>query len=102
MVWDDPEHMPRPGDIVLMCEDVLTTGGSVKKAEKVSVAIGAKPLPFLAAIVNRSNKPDVDGTLVVALITPAVLNWKPDECEACKAGSNAIKDPKDHWAELTA
>lgn len=100
MVWVDGEPTVYKNDEVLLCEDVLTTLGSVKLAEAAVRRRRAQTAPYVAALVNRSGKSTANGKRIVALITPDAQDWAPEECELCKAGSKAIDKPKDNWDQL--
>ena len=91
------------GATVLLCEDVVSTGGSIMLTEQAVRDAGGNPLPFVCTLVNRSGERFVNGILVVALINKALPMWAPEECPLCPLGSEAIpaKDPV-NWARLTA
>lgn len=88
---------------VLLCEDVLTTGGSVELAERAVVKAGGRVLPFILTLVNRSGLTRVNGKKVIALINRKMPIWTPEECPLCKEGSKTLlpKDTK-NWEELNA
>ncbi len=101
MVFTEHERKSLKGKTVLLCEDVLTTGGSVKlTAEAVEEAEGIV-LPFTLALVNRSGATHLNGYKIIALIDRHMPAWTPEECPLCKEGSEAIR-PKDNWARLNA
>ncbi|MEI8339817.1 MAG: phosphoribosyltransferase family protein [bacterium] len=89
------------GRAVLMCEDVLTTGGSVERTVKAVEAEGGKVLPFTLVLVNRSGLATVGEKKIIGLIDRAMPMWEPADCPLCKQDSKAIP-PKDNWAELNA
>lgn len=101
MIFDNPKRSVQVGEHVLMCEDVVTTGGSVKRAIDGVKKHGGEVLPYLLPIVNRSGQTCIEGLTLCGLITRDLPIWKPEECPLCPAGSTAIR-PKEHWAELTA
>jgi orotate phosphoribosyltransferase len=92
---------PKPGEEVLVTEDVLTTAKSVKAVMAAVEAHGATILPFVAVLVNRSGLKEVCGAKIVALIDHPMPMWMPEECPLCKQGSEAIR-PKEagNWARL--
>jgi orotate phosphoribosyltransferase len=100
MVFSDRELGLIAGKHVLLCEDVLTTGGSVELTASAVIEAGGVVLPFVAALVNRSGQKELGGKKIVALINREMHNWDPDDCPLCKGGSKAIR-PKDNWRELT-
>jgi orotate phosphoribosyltransferase len=91
----------RKGEVVLLTEDTLTTGGSVDDVATAVVSSGGVVLPFVAVLVNRSGKMEVSGRKIVALVDHYMPTWHPDECPLCKAGSKAVY-PKENWALLNA
>lgn len=103
MAFDDVENIVHDGDRVLLCEDVVTTGGSAVLAEKASVRLGGRPLGWLLALVNRSGLKQVGSKTPIALIDRHLPSWNVpagEACPLCAAGSRAIENPKDHWSEL--
>jgi orotate phosphoribosyltransferase len=81
-----------PGERVLVVEDVVTTGGSVrevielvKKAGGVVVGVGS--------IVDRTDGKIDFGVPFRAVISVEVESWEPDECPLCKAGAPAPIKP---------
>lgn len=82
--------MIKPGERVLVVEDVITTGKStretisvVKKAGGVVVAAGS--------LVDRSGgKADI-GVPYRSLVTLDVPTYSPESCPLCKAGSAPVK-----------
>lgn len=101
MVFSDEDLGAFPRRLVLPCEDVLTTGGSVNLATTAVVAAGGRVLPYILVLVNRSGLAEVGGKKIIALIDREMPMWTPDECPMCKAGSEALR-PKDNWARLNA
>ena len=101
MIFSDEEHAQLPNKRVLLCEDVLTIGGSVELTAEATMAAGARVLQYLLVLVNRSGLAEVGGKKIVALINRPMPMWMPEECPLCKAGSEAIR-PKDNWTRLNA
>lgn len=100
MLLSREDRLKLPHMSVLPCEDVITTGGSVKRAADAITEAGGRVLPYVLALVNRSGLKAVDDRRIVALIERELPIWTPDECPLCPTGSNAIR-PKDHWDLLT-
>ncbi len=80
----------KPGERVLVVEDVITTGKStketievVKKAGGVVVAAGA--------LVDRSGGKAELGVPYKSLVTLNVPAYTPEACPLCKAGSAPVK-----------
>ena len=101
MIFDDPTQSVAMGERVLMCEDVCTTGGSVRLAMDTVRRCRGVILPFFLPLVNRSGRGDIEDLQICALITRELPIWDPADCLLCPLGSRAIR-PKDNWAELTA
>ncbi len=75
---------------ILVVEDVITTGGSVKECIDVLKAHGAD-VTVAASIIDRSGgKADV-GVPRVALATLEVPVYKPEDCPMCHRGVEAVK-----------
>lgn len=93
----------KPGESVLLCEDVLTTGGSVASAARAVESAGGAVLPFVLALVNRTGATEVGGRAIIALIDRHMPIWEPCDCPLCQQGSEAIK-PKEaeNWSRLNA
>jgi orotate phosphoribosyltransferase len=72
------------GEKVLVCEDVITTGGSVKEVIDIVRHHGGI-IAGIGAIVDRSGGnsglPDLFATLSMEVIT-----YKPADCPLCRAG----------------
>jgi len=80
----------KPGERVLVVEDVITTGKStketievVKKAGGVVVAAGS--------LVDRSGGKAELGVPYKSLVTLNVPTYTPEACPLCKAGSAPVK-----------
>lgn len=80
----------RPGERVLVVEDVLTTGGSVREVialveQQGGVVVG------VASIVNRSgvaNPFEAQGLPFTALAEVEAVSWPPAECPLCRSGAH--------------
>lgn len=75
----------RPGEKVLVVEDVVTTGGSVREVldlvkEAGGIAVG------VGAIVDRTGGKIDFGVPFHAVISLEVESWEASECPLCKAG----------------
>ncbi|KAB3530562.1 orotate phosphoribosyltransferase [Alkaliphilus serpentinus] len=73
------------GARVLVAEDVITTGGSVREVidivkEQGGIVVG------VALLVDRSNGAIDFGVPLSAALTTEVISYTPDECPLCKAG----------------
>ncbi len=91
------------GEKVLICEDIITTGGSAMEAAKAIEDLGGEVVAF-AALANRGfckregssldRKPNCklpDNKPFFALADFDFPMYDPSECPLCKEGSEAIK-----------
>ncbi|OHA24359.1 MAG: hypothetical protein A3B11_02265 [Candidatus Taylorbacteria bacterium RIFCSPLOWO2_01_FULL_44_26] len=101
MVFSDEERGLVRSQYVLLCEDVLTTGGSVDLTIDAVESSGGAVMPFILVLVNRSGLTEASGKKIITLINRPMPMWIPDECPLCREGSEAIR-PKDNWARLNA
>ncbi len=94
---------PKFGERVLCVEDVLTTGGSVRKMVRAVEEAGGQVMPYILVLVNRSGEVSVDGRKIVPLIERHMPSFAPGPCPLCQGGSEAIR-PKgaDNWTRLNA
>ena len=74
-----PEHVA-PGQRVLVVDDILTTGGSIRECLELVAAIGATPCG-VGVLVDRSAGAITfgDNVPVRSLLTLHVDKWAPDE-----------------------
>ncbi|MEX1308081.1 MAG: orotate phosphoribosyltransferase [Eubacteriales bacterium] len=79
-----------PGAKVLVVEDVVTTGGSVKEVIALAVENGAEVVG-VGAIVDRSNGTVDFGTRFEAVLSMEVKSYEPEECPICKTGMPITK-----------
>ena len=78
------------GENILVCEDVVTTGGSVFEVIDIVKSHGAN-LVGVGMIVDRSNgKVDFD-VPQVSTLQMEVFSYLPEECPMCKEGKPAVK-----------
>ncbi len=103
MILSEEDSTKLQGKDVLLCDDVVTTSGSVRLAAAAVIAAGGKVLPYILCLVNRSGLTEVDGRKIIALIDQPMPMWTAEDCPLCKVGSEAIR-PKENnnWARLTA
>ena len=93
----------KDGERVLMCEDIITTGGSAMEAARVVESLGGK-IVGVAALANRGfckredsdveTKPNCklpQNIPFYALEDFTFEMYNPEECPLCKDGSEAIK-----------
>ncbi|AVX20287.1 MAG: orotate phosphoribosyltransferase [Bacillota bacterium] len=80
----------RPGERVLVVEDVITTGGSVQEVIDVVKAAGGEVVG-VAVLVDRSNGRADFGVPLYKALTVAAVAWEPEVCPLCQAGEPAVK-----------
>ncbi|MBI5245632.1 MAG: orotate phosphoribosyltransferase [Elusimicrobia bacterium] len=80
----------KPGEKVIVVEDVVTTGKSTKEVFEVIKAAGAT-VAAAASIVDRSEGKSNLGVPYAALWAVSVPAWKPEDCPLCKTGVPAVK-----------
>ena len=93
----------KPNEKVLICEDIITTGGSAMEAANIIQELGANVVAF-AALANRGlckrygSKKEAKSECKLPSDIPffALADfefdvYEPEECPLCKAGSEAIK-----------
>lgn len=103
MVFRDPGHTVLPGEMVLLCDDVLATGGSAGLTARATTNARGVAMSFVAALVNRSGFKYADGRRIISLIDRIMPAWFPEECPLCPEGSKPLL-PKgeENWALLNA
>jgi len=96
------------GEKVIICEDIITTGGSALKAAKAIEALGAEVVAF-ASLANRGFCKRVGGN-EIAKIECALPNdvplfalddftfemFSPEDCPMCKEGKSKAIKPGSH------
>lgn len=75
----------KPGERVLVCEDVVTTGGSVFEVIELVKKAGGQ-LIGVGCIVDRSGGKIDFGVRFSSVIKLEVPTFKPEECPLCKEG----------------
>ena len=80
----------KPGQKVLVVEDVVTTGGSAKEVIKLIKEIGGEVVAVSSLIDRSGGKADFDVPFK-ALLELEVPTYKAEDCPMCKGGSTAEK-----------
>lgn len=80
----------RPGESVLVVEDVITTGGSTRETIEAVRAAGASVVGAASIIDRSGGRADVSVPRI-ALATLDVPALAPSVCPACRRGEQAIK-----------
>ena len=80
----------RPGETILVVEDVITTGGSTRETIEALRAAGARVIAAASIIDRSGGRADV-GVPRLALATLDVPALAPAACPLCAQGVPAIK-----------
>jgi len=82
----------KPNQRVLVVEDVVTTGGSVREVIDIVVTAGGK-VAGVAVLVDRSNGTVDFGVKQTAVLSMDIESWEPENCPLCKEGKTAAIKP---------
>jgi len=80
----------KPGERVLVVEDVITTGKSTKETIEVVRKAGGVVIAA-GSLVDRSGGKALLGVPYKSLVTLDVPTYTPEACPLCKAGSTPVK-----------
>jgi len=80
----------KPGERVLVVEDVITTGKSTKETIEVVKNAGGVVIAAASLIDRSGSKADL-GVPYKSLVTLTVPAYAPEACPMCKAGSMPVK-----------
>lgn len=80
-----------PDENVLVCEDVITTGGSIIELIQLVKAAGGKIIGAASLVDRSGGKVQLDVLDQYSIITFEVINYKPEECPLCKANLPLVK-----------
>ena len=81
-----------PGQRVLVVEDVVTTGGSVREVLEIVRQAGGE-IVGVGSIVDRTGGRIDFGVPFHSVISMEVESYEPSECPLCKAGAPAPYKP---------
>jgi orotate phosphoribosyltransferase len=79
-----------PGEVAVVVEDVITTGGSTQEVVDTLRAAGAQVVAA-GSIIDRSGGTAEVGVPRVALATLQVESYQPDVCPLCAQGVPVVK-----------
>jgi orotate phosphoribosyltransferase len=79
-----------PGERVLVVEDAVTTGGSIKEVIAVCRERGAE-VAGVGALVDRTGGTSPFDVPFEALAKLDIPSWEPDKCPLCAKGVPCIK-----------
>ena len=74
------------GERVLIVEDIVTTGGSIREGIDVVKAHGGVPVAVSMLVDRSGGKATFGDVPSTALLHMDVQTYKPEECPLCKAG----------------
>ena len=74
------------GERVLIVEDIVTTGGSIKEVIDVVKSYNAIPVAVSMLVDRSGGKADFGDVPATALLKMNVETYKPEECPLCKQG----------------
>jgi orotate phosphoribosyltransferase len=80
----------QPGEVAIVVEDVITTGGSTREVIDIVRMYGAEPVAA-GSIIDRSGGAVDLGIPRVALETLRVTAYDPAVCPLCAAGEPVVK-----------
>ena len=80
----------QPGERVLVVEDTVTTGGSVREVIELVNSLGAT-VAGVGCLVDRSNGKTDFGVPFKSVVSMEVISWEAEECPLCKQGLPIIK-----------
>jgi orotate phosphoribosyltransferase len=79
-----------PRERILLCEDVVTTGGSLLEVRDLVTAAGGQVVA-VASLVDRTSGRDTGlGLPLTALLKVDVPAYTPEECPMCRAGQPLV------------
>ena len=76
----------RAGERVLIVDDIVTTGGSIKEVIEVVKAAGAVPVAVSMLVDRSGGKADFGDVPSTALLTMDVETYAPETCPLCAKG----------------
>ncbi len=79
-----------PGEKILVVEDVVTTGGSVREVIDVVRAEGGEVVG-VGVLVDRSNGQVDFGVKTASILQLEIASYNPGECPLCKEGLPLVK-----------
>jgi orotate phosphoribosyltransferase len=80
----------QPGERVLIVDDILTTGGSIRQTIAAVKGLGGKVIG-IGVMVDRSTGKTDFGVPLFSCHKTQVVTYPPDNCPLCKAGVPLVK-----------
>lgn len=88
-----------PGEKILICEDVITTGGSVREVINVAREAAGEVVGVFCIVDRSSGKADF-GVPLISTLQLAPETYVPEACPLCAAGGKAEKPGSRHLKRL--
>lgn len=82
----------KPGERVLVVEDVVTTGGSVQEVIDLVKGAGGNVVG-VGVLVDRSGGKADFGVKTRAVLTMDIQSWEADDCPLCREGKTPAVKP---------
>ncbi|MDD4957387.1 MAG: orotate phosphoribosyltransferase [Candidatus Omnitrophica bacterium] len=80
-----------PANRILIAEDVLTTGGSVREVISLLAEDGMEPVGIISLVDRSGGTLDFGGIKYESLLKLNVPTFRPEECPLCKEGLPLVK-----------
>jgi len=80
----------KPGERILVVDDILTTGGSIREVLSTVNKLGGD-IVGIGGLVNRSEKEPDFGAPLFSCHRAVTQTYEPDNCPLCKAGIPLVK-----------
>jgi len=81
----------RPGERVLLVEDVVTTGGSLREVQALAREAGAEVVAVGALVDRTAGRDPGFGMPLEALVRLDAPTYAPEECPECRRGLPLVK-----------
>ena len=81
----------KPGERVLVVEDVITTGGSVQEVIKLVRELGAEPVGVGVLVDRSGGRADFDGLPLHSLLQMRIEAFEAEDCPLCAQGVPCAK-----------
>jgi len=75
-----------PGERVLLAEDVVTTGGSLREVQDLITAAGGNVVAICALVDRTSGRDAGFGMPLTSLVKVDAPTYSPEECPLCRDG----------------
>jgi orotate phosphoribosyltransferase len=81
----------RPGERILLAEDVVTTGGSLREVQELVTGLGADVVAVTSLIDRTSGRDPGFGMPLTSLAKVDVPTYPPESCPLCTSGLPVVK-----------